>query len=101
MQLDETVCRQETLKSVWQIPAPGRSEKRLGNYPTRKPLKLIVRILLASSDPGDMRIDPVIVSGTTLTPTRPPKNTGTIENFPHSRNSRFDFHPGKSAGETA
>ena len=41
------------------------AKERLG-YPTQKPLKLLTRILLASSDPGDTVFDPFCGCGTTL-----------------------------------
>jgi site-specific DNA-methyltransferase (adenine-specific) len=53
------------MKSVWQIPAPERDEKRFGKHPTQKPVKLLERILLASSADGDLVIDPFMGSGTT------------------------------------
>jgi site-specific DNA-methyltransferase (adenine-specific) len=53
------------MKSVWTIPPPGRSEKRFGKHPTQKPLALLERILLASSDEGDLVLDPFMGSGTT------------------------------------
>jgi DNA modification methylase len=50
---------------VWQIPfvAPSANE-RLG-YPTQKPEKLLERIILASSNPGDLILDFFMGSGTT------------------------------------
>src|SRR2546426_9105579 len=53
------------MKSVWQIPAPDRAEKRFGKHPTQKPVKLLERILLASSHEGDLVMDPFAGSGTT------------------------------------
>jgi site-specific DNA-methyltransferase (adenine-specific) len=53
------------MKSVWQLTAPGRAEKESGAHPTQKPLALLERIILASSDPGDMVVDPFAGSGTT------------------------------------
>jgi len=51
--------------AVWSLPAPGRSEKRLGRHPTQKPLGLLDRIVTASSAPGDLVLDPFNGSGTT------------------------------------
>ncbi len=50
---------------VWwmTIIAPG-SRERTG-YPTQKPLRLLTRILVASSRPGDLVVDPYAGSGTT------------------------------------
>jgi site-specific DNA-methyltransferase (adenine-specific) len=53
------------MKSVWRLPAPARSEKQLGSHPTQKPLALLERIVLASTDPGDLILDPFVGSGTT------------------------------------
>lgn len=53
------------MKSVWDILPPGYSEKEFGKHPTQKPLELLRRILLASSNPGDVILDPFMGSGTT------------------------------------
>lgn len=53
------------MKSVWHIYPPDKSEKRFGKHPTQKPLALLERILLASSNPGDLVLDPFLGSGTT------------------------------------
>lgn len=50
----------------WEIPfLPGVSKERL-NYPTQKPEKLLERIILASSNKGDVIADFFCGSGTTL-----------------------------------
>jgi site-specific DNA-methyltransferase (adenine-specific) len=54
------------MKSVWTIPPPESWEKKFGKHPTQKPLALLERILLASSDEGDLVLDPFLGSGTTL-----------------------------------
>ncbi|MFZ0736250.1 MAG: site-specific DNA-methyltransferase [Candidatus Acidiferrales bacterium] len=53
------------MKSVWEILPPSRDEKRFGKHPTQKPVKLLERILLASSSRGDIVLDPFIGSGST------------------------------------
>lgn len=53
------------MRSVWAIPPAGPSEKRFGRHPTQKPLALLARILLASTRPGDLVLDPFCGSGTT------------------------------------
>lgn len=53
------------MKSVWTLPAPEREEKRFGKHPTQKPVALLERILLASSNEGDLVLDPFTGSGTT------------------------------------
>ena len=46
------------MKSVWRFPAAGRNEKRLGRHPTQKPVALIDRCIRASTNPGDIVLDP-------------------------------------------
>src|SRR5579872_1338057 len=53
------------MKSVWEILPPAAEEKRFGKHPAQKPLALIERILLASSNEGDLVLDPFLGSGTT------------------------------------
>ena len=53
------------MKSVWAILPPATQEKEFGKHPTQKPLELLKRILLASSNPGDLVLDPFMGSGTT------------------------------------
>lgn len=57
---------QVPLNSVWPIPviAPV-SKERLG-YPTQKPVALLERIIAASSNPGDVVLDPFCGCGTTV-----------------------------------
>ena len=42
---------------VWSIPKVGRS-KEATKYPSQKPLRLLERIIQASSNPGDLVLDP-------------------------------------------
>ena len=53
------------MKSVWRMSAPSGTEKRHGRHPTQKPLVRIERCLLASTNPGDLVLDPFLGSGTT------------------------------------
>jgi site-specific DNA-methyltransferase (adenine-specific) len=53
------------MKSVWRFTAPGKVEKTQGRHPTQKPLALVERCLLASTNPGDLVLDPFLGSGTT------------------------------------
>jgi site-specific DNA-methyltransferase (adenine-specific) len=53
------------MKSVWHIWPPEKWEKRYGKHPTQKPVALLERILLASSNEGDLVLDPFSGSGTT------------------------------------
>jgi site-specific DNA-methyltransferase (adenine-specific) len=53
------------LKTVWTIAPPGREEKIYGKHPTQKPVALVSRCLRASTNPGDLVLDPFAGSGTT------------------------------------
>ena len=51
--------------SLWHIKAPGREEKIHTKHPTQKPMKLLERIIQASTRKGDTVLDPFNGSGTT------------------------------------
>lgn len=53
------------MTDVWRLPAIGRWEKSCGKHPTQKPLSLLTRIILASTDKGDWIFDPFSGSSTT------------------------------------
>ncbi len=53
------------MRSVWAISTPRREEKRYGKHPTQKPEELLERIILASTNEGDVVLDPFMGSGTT------------------------------------
>jgi site-specific DNA-methyltransferase (adenine-specific) len=53
------------MRSVWSIPSPKNSEKEYGKHPTQKPLDLLKRIVLASTNENDIVLDPFCGSGTT------------------------------------
>lgn len=53
------------MTDVWHLPAIGRWEKSCGKHPTQKPLALIVRALLASTQERAWVLDPFCGSGTT------------------------------------
>ncbi len=53
------------MKNVWRFTAPGKSEKQHGKHPTQKPLALIERCLLASTQAGDIVLDPFAGSAST------------------------------------
>jgi site-specific DNA-methyltransferase (adenine-specific) len=55
----------EELGSIWTMPAPGNAEKEHGKHPTQKPVALIERCLLASTNEGDLVLDPFLGGGTT------------------------------------
>ncbi|MGC0775434.1 MAG: site-specific DNA-methyltransferase, partial [Candidatus Acidiferrum sp.] len=58
--------RGKQMKSVWEIRPPESWEKKFGKHPTQKPVALLERILLASSNEGDLVLDPFLGGGTTL-----------------------------------
>ena len=58
--------RGKQMKSVWGIRPPEPWEKKFGKHPTQKPVALLERILLASTNEGDLVLDPFSGSGTTL-----------------------------------
>ncbi len=51
---------------VWQFSHIHYCQKNRQNHPTQKPEGLIERMVLASSNPGDLVLDPFSGSGTTL-----------------------------------
>ncbi len=53
------------MKDVWLIPAVTKWEKSCGKHTTQKPLKLLVRIILASTKKGDWILDPFTGSSST------------------------------------
>jgi site-specific DNA-methyltransferase (adenine-specific) len=53
------------MRSVWSIPASKSNEKELGKHPTQKPLDLLLRIVKASTNDGDIILDPFNGGGTT------------------------------------
>ena len=53
------------MTDVWKIPAVSSWEKLQGKHPTQKPLRLLYRIILASTNEGDTILDPFSGSGTT------------------------------------
>ena len=53
------------MRNLWEISPPQPSEKTHGKHPTQKPMKLLERILLASTNEEDVVLDPFNGSGTT------------------------------------
>lgn len=53
------------MTDVWRIPAVSRWEKTCGKHPTQKTLRLLYRIILASTNAGDTVLDPFSGSATT------------------------------------
>ncbi len=53
------------MRSVWAINTPHKNEKNFGKHPTQKSLNLLKRIVLASSNQGEIILDPFAGSSTT------------------------------------
>lgn len=53
------------MRSVWSITTPKPNEKKFGKHPTQKPIALLERIVLSSTNPGDIILDPFTGSSTT------------------------------------
>ena len=53
------------MRSVWTIPMTPPREKTSGKHPTQKPIELLTRLISASTDKGDVVLDPFNGSGTT------------------------------------
>ena len=53
------------MRSFWEIPTTPKREKKFGNHPTQKPEALLYRCILASTNEGDLILDPFCGSGTT------------------------------------
>ena len=62
---DDT-SRQKSMRDVWDISyLNSQSKERLG-YPTQKPLELLGRVIMASSQEGDIILDPFCGCGTSV-----------------------------------
>lgn len=53
------------MKSVWTLSSPNGDEKDFGKHPTQKPVALLERIILASTNEDDLVLDPFAGSSTT------------------------------------
>ena len=62
---DKITPEGKQMRSVWSIPLTPLSEKTFGKHPTQKPLDLLKRIILSTSNKGDTILDPFNGSGTT------------------------------------
>ena len=64
-ELMKAINEGKQMTDVWRLPAIGRWEKSCGKHPTQKPLALLTRIILASTDRNDWILDPFSGSATT------------------------------------
>lgn len=62
---DKMKAVEKQMRSVWSIPTPPPDEKTFGKHPTQKPLALMKRIVLSSTNPGSLILDPFNGGGTT------------------------------------
>ena len=53
------------MKDVWESSLTKPSEKKCGKHPTQKPIEILEKIILASTDENDLILDPFNGSGTT------------------------------------
>jgi site-specific DNA-methyltransferase (adenine-specific) len=53
------------LNPIWTMGAPSSGEKVHGKHPTQKPIALVERCLLASTNEGDLVLDPFLGGATT------------------------------------
>ncbi|GAW87444.1 site-specific DNA-methyltransferase (adenine-specific) [Bathymodiolus platifrons methanotrophic gill symbiont] len=53
------------MRSIWVIGTPKKGEKKYGKHPTQKPESLLDRVIVASSNEGDIILDPFCGSATT------------------------------------
>jgi len=53
------------MRSVWSLTTPKKTEKKFGKHPTQKPLDLLKRVILASTNKDDVILDPFTGSSTT------------------------------------
>lgn len=52
-------------QDIWSITTPTKTEKKFGKHPTQKPVALLERIILASTNSDDVILDPFTGSSTT------------------------------------
>lgn len=64
--LDEALKYGSPVDNVWDIDKINNSSKERLGYPTQKPVVLLERILKASSNEGDIVLDPFCGCGTTI-----------------------------------
>jgi site-specific DNA-methyltransferase (adenine-specific) len=64
--VDEIIAGGKAVSDVWRIPIISSSSKERLGYPTQKPLALLERIIAASSNEGDVVLDPFCGCGTAV-----------------------------------
>ena len=64
-ELMKTINSGKQMTDVWTMPAIARWEKSCGKHPTQKPLSVLIRIILASTNVNEWILDPFAGSSTT------------------------------------
>ncbi len=64
-ELMKKLNKNKQMKDVWTTSLTKPSEKKQGKHPTQKPLEILERIILASTDEFDLILDPFCGSSTT------------------------------------
>lgn len=62
---DKMKAPNKQMRSVWSLGTPQKWEKKHGKHPTQKPYALLERIILSSTNEGDVVLDPFAGSSTT------------------------------------
>jgi len=62
---DKLKNEDKQMKSVWSLTAPTKKEKVFGKHPTQKPISLLERIIISSTNVNDIVLDPFTGSSTT------------------------------------
>lgn len=65
-QLMKEINGGKQMKDVWTSSTTKKSEKNFGKHPTQKPLEIMDKIILSSSQEGDVILDCFMGSGTTI-----------------------------------
>ncbi len=63
--LMKVINGKKQMTDVWRLPAIASWEKSCGKHPTQKPLSLLTRVILASTQQGEWVLDPFCGSSTT------------------------------------
>jgi len=62
---DKFAPKGKQMRSLWSITLTAPNEKMYGKHPTQKPIELLRRVIVSSSNEGDTVLDPFNGSGTT------------------------------------
>lgn len=62
---DKMKVPDKQMRSVWSITTPNKNEKIFGKHTTQKPLNLLKRVVLSSTNENDIILDPFNGGGTT------------------------------------